>query len=41
MVGWRQTTRLSRDHYVRLDGNDYPVHPSVIGELKPPPTATT
>jgi transposase len=31
VVGWRLTTRLARDHYVRLDGNDYSVHPSVIG----------
>ena len=25
------TTRLPRDHYVRPDGNDYSVHPAVIG----------
>ena len=31
VVGWRQTTRLPRDHYVRLDANDYSVHPSVVG----------
>jgi transposase len=31
VVGWRHSTRLSRDHYVRLDGNDYSVHPAVIG----------
>ncbi|WP_328399792.1 Mu transposase domain-containing protein [Nocardia sp. NBC_00403] len=31
VVGWRISTRLPRDHYVRLDSNDYPVHPSVIG----------
>ncbi|WP_091331381.1 IS21 family transposase [Micromonospora aurantiaca (nom. illeg.)] len=31
VVGWRQTTRLPRDHYVRVDGNDYSVHPSVVG----------
>ena len=31
VVGWRQTTRLPRDHYVRLDGNDYSVHPSGVG----------
>lgn len=31
VVGWRQTTRLPRDHYVRLDGNDYSVHPAVVG----------
>jgi hypothetical protein len=30
-VGWRFSTRLPRDHYVRLDGNDYSIHPSVIG----------
>jgi transposase len=30
-VGWRHSTRLPRDFYVRLDGNDYSVHPSVIG----------
>jgi transposase len=31
VVGWRSASRLPRDHYVRLDGNDYSVHPSVIG----------
>lgn len=31
MTGWRCGTRLARDHYIRLDGNDYSVHPSVIG----------
>jgi transposase len=30
-VGWRFATRLPRDYYVRLDSNDYSVHPSVIG----------
>ena len=30
-LGWRTTVRLPRDHYVRLDGNDYSVHPSVVG----------
>jgi transposase len=30
-TGWRASTRLPRDHYVRLDGNDYSVHPAVIG----------
>jgi transposase len=30
-TGWRQSLRLPRDHYVRLDANDYSVHPSVIG----------
>ena len=31
VVGWRSSQRLPRDHYVRLDANDYSVHPSVIG----------
>jgi transposase len=31
VTGWRLSTRLPRDHYVRLDSNDYSVHPSVIG----------
>ena len=31
VTGWRRTSRLPRDHYVRLDTNDYSVHPSVIG----------
>jgi transposase len=30
-TGWRTGTRLARDHYIRLDSNDYSVHPSVIG----------
>jgi transposase len=30
-AGWRTSVRLPRDHYVRLDGNDYSVHPAVIG----------
>ncbi len=30
-TGWRTSTRLPRDHYVRLDGNDYSVHPALIG----------
>jgi transposase len=30
-TGWRASIRLARDHYVRLDGNDYSVHPGVIG----------
>jgi len=30
-TGWRLTTRLPRDHYVRLDANDYSAHPSVVG----------
>ena len=31
VTGWRPRRRLPRDHYVRLDSNDYSVHPSVIG----------
>jgi len=31
VVGWRTEVRLPRDHYVRLDGNDYSVHPGAIG----------
>jgi len=30
-TGWRASARLPRDHYIRLDGNDYSVHPAVIG----------
>jgi transposase len=30
-TGWRTSSRLARDHYIRLDGNDYSVHPAVIG----------
>jgi transposase len=30
-TGWRSSMRLARDHYVRLDSNDYSVHPAVIG----------
>jgi transposase len=30
-IGWRSSSRLSRDHYVRLDSNDYSVDPTVIG----------
>ena len=30
-TGWHRTARLPRDHYVRLDGNDYSVDPVVIG----------
>ena len=28
---WRYTTRLGRDHYVRVDSNDYSVNPRFIG----------
>ena len=31
VTGWRVSTRLSRDHYVRLDSNDYSISPAVIG----------
>jgi transposase len=31
VTGWKSTTRLPRDHYVRLDSNDYSVHPTAIG----------
>ena len=31
VVGWRSSTRLPRDHYLRLDSNDSSVHPAVIG----------
>jgi transposase len=30
-TGWRSSVRLARDHYIRLDSNDYSVHPAVIG----------
>jgi len=30
-TGRRFSARLARDHYIRLDGNDYSVHPAVIG----------
>jgi transposase len=30
-TGWRYSLRLPRDHYIRLDSNDYSVHPAVIG----------
>src|SRR5204863_9894534 len=30
-TGWRASTRLARDHYIRLDSNDYSVHPGMIG----------
>ncbi len=32
-TGWSYRTRLPRDHYVRLDSNDYSVHPSVVGRI--------
>jgi transposase len=30
-TGWRSALRLPRDHYIRLDSNDYSVHPAVVG----------
>ena len=30
-TGWRASTRLPRDYYVRIDSNDYSVNPAVIG----------
>jgi transposase len=32
-VGWKTSTRLAHDHYVRIASNDYSVHPAVIGRL--------
>lgn len=32
-IGWNTSARLPRDHYVRLDANDYSVHPAAIGRL--------
>jgi hypothetical protein len=31
VTGWHSWLRLPRDHYVRLDSNDYSVHPAAIG----------
>jgi transposase len=31
VTGWRNSLRLPRDHYMRLDSNDYSVHPAVVG----------
>ena len=30
-TGWCSSLRLPRDHYVRLDSNDYSVHPGAVG----------
>jgi transposase len=30
-TGWRRAARLPRDHYIRLDGNDYSVDPAAVG----------
>ena len=32
-LGWRNTIRLGRDYYVRVDTNDYSVDPTVIGAM--------
>jgi hypothetical protein len=32
-LGWRNTIRLGRDYYVRLDTNDYSVDPAMIGRM--------
>jgi transposase len=32
-TGWATAVRLPRDHYVRLDSNDYSVHPTAVGRL--------
>ncbi|MGC1209556.1 MAG: IS21 family transposase [Ornithinimicrobium sp.] len=31
VTGWAWSTRLPRDHYLRLDSNDYSIHPRVVG----------
>jgi hypothetical protein len=31
VTGWHHTVRLPRDHYIRLDANDYSVHPGAVG----------
>lgn len=31
VVGWQDSLLLPRDHYVRVDSNDYSVHPSAVG----------
>jgi len=36
VTGWHRTARLPRDHYVRLDGNDYSADPAVIGRRVEP-----
>ncbi|HEX6246521.1 MAG TPA: IS21 family transposase [Nocardioidaceae bacterium] len=32
-TGWSHRVRLPRDHYVRVDANDYSVHPSAVGRI--------
>lgn len=31
VTGWHSTLRLPRDHYVRLNSNDYSVYPAAVG----------
>jgi transposase len=31
VIGWRSEVRLPRDHYVRVDANDYSVDPAAVG----------
>ncbi|MCA1702989.1 MAG: IS21 family transposase [Actinobacteria bacterium] len=31
ITGWRRSQRLPRDYYVRVDSNDYSVHPTAVG----------
>ena len=33
LVGWRNQTRLGRDYYLRIAGNDYSVDPTWIGRM--------
>jgi transposase len=43
-TGWAHSVRLPRDHYVRLDSNDYSVHPAAVGrqvEVRADLTAVT
>jgi hypothetical protein len=32
-TGWSFRVRLPRDHYVRIDANDYSVHPGAVGRI--------
>lgn len=32
-TGWSFRIRLPRDHYVRVDANDYSVHPAAVGRI--------
>jgi transposase len=32
VTGWRSSLLLPRDYYVRVDANDYSVHPAAIGQ---------